>query len=63
MSDAGLLELTRQAEHWVDFYRADNLCTAYQLCDRHDPDAMAYRIIDSSLIARDLYLPRSEGSV
>lgn len=53
MSDAGLLELTRQAEHWVDFYRADNLCTAYQLCDRHDPDAMAYRIIDSSLIARD----------
>jgi acetyl-CoA synthetase len=38
----------------VDRYRAPDACAAQLLCDRHDPGALAYRVIASDLTARDL---------
>jgi acetyl-CoA synthetase len=35
-------------------YGRPDTCTAYELCDRHDPGARAYRIVASDLSAREL---------
>lgn len=53
MINAETLEPSRRVAEWTGLYGAGDACAARLLCDRHDPDALAYRIVGADLVASD----------
>ncbi|MFW6773005.1 AMP-binding protein [Nocardioides sp. CPCC 205120] len=52
MTDAA--DVTRRIEGWLAEYAAPDACAAELLCDRHDPDAVAFTLVDADLGVRSL---------
>jgi len=46
--------VSRRIRELLDIYTAPDACAATLLCDRHDPDKRAYRIIAADLSAHDV---------
>ncbi len=44
----------RQVREWSATYGADDADVAHLVCDRHDPDAVAFTFLDADLTAHDL---------
>jgi acetyl-CoA synthetase len=49
-----LLPPSQRVEELLALYGAEDACAAALLCDRHDPDARAYRILAPDLLGQDL---------
>lgn len=46
--------VSKRVDELVGLYSADRICAAATLCDRHDPAALAYRVIAADLSTRDI---------
>lgn len=44
----------QRIDELLERYRAEDACVAALLCDRHDPGALAYRIVSPDLVAQNL---------
>lgn len=47
------LSVGARVQELIALYNASRACAATLLCDRHDPESVAYRIVDRSLRAQD----------
>ncbi|MGB3886558.1 AMP-binding protein [Gordonia sp. (in: high G+C Gram-positive bacteria)] len=44
----------QQTQAWLELYRAQDASAAHLLCDRHDPDAVAFTLVEPDLTAQPM---------